>query len=211
MDLGAQAFARACREGGALIERWLRVFDRTHGAALYREAAAALRDWHAAEDVVQDALVKAWQRCATFRSEAEPLAWVRQIMRHTLLDALRARAPEQPLHDEAGKLTPDARAAVQRLSLGAGPAGPEARLREHQVEAVFRRCFDAFAAAHPAHATVLRWVVEEGLDNAAVAALLDRTPGAAREFISQCRKKARPFFAAWYALVSPADATEASR
>ena len=69
------------------------------------------------------------------------------------------------------------------------------------MERVFRRCFDRFRAAHPEHALVLGWVVEDGLDNAAVAALLDRTPGATREFISQCRKKARPHFAPWYALL----------
>lgn len=67
---------------------------------------------------------------------------------------------------------------------------------------MFRRCFDAFAAAHPEHATALRWVVEDGLDNAALEQLLGRSPGATREFISQCRKKARPYFADWYALVA---------
>jgi hypothetical protein len=83
---------------------------------------------------------------------------------------------------------------------------PHGELAERQIEAVFRRCFVQFAAAHPEHATVLRWVVEDGLDNAAIEALLERSPGATREFISQCRKKARPYFSAWYALVSPSEA-----
>lgn len=207
MDLDAHSFTLACREGGRRIETWLRVVDREHGARFYREAAAALRSWQAAEDVVQEAMVKVWQRCATFHGPGEPLAWIHQIVRNTLLDALRQRqalAPrEQPLHDDDGQLTLDAEAAVLDLS-ASGVATPEGALAEHQIEAVFRRCFEQFAAAHPEHATVLRWVVEDGLDNAAIEALLERNPGATREFISQCRKKARPYFSAWYALVSPA-------
>lgn len=206
MQLSAQSFTQACRDGGRHIETWLRVVDREHGARFYREAAAALRSWQVAEDVVQEAMVKVWQRCATFRGAGDPIAWIHQIVRHTLLDALRqrqAQAPrEQPLHDDDGQLSPDARAAV--VDLAAQVATPDAALSEHQVEAVFRRCFEQFAAAHPEHATVLRWVVEDGLDNAAIEALLERSPGATREFISQCRKKARPFFTPWYALVGPA-------
>lgn len=214
MDLDAQSFSQACREGGRQIEAWLRVVDREHGARFYREAAAALRSWQAAEDVVQDAMVKVWQRCATFRGPGDPVAWIHQIVRHTLLDSLRHRKAlgprEEPLHDDDGRLTRDAEAAVLDLS-ATQVATPDGLLAEHQLEAVFRRCFDQFAAAHPEHATVLRWVVEDGLDNAAIEALLERSPGATREFISQCRKKARPFFSAWYTLVSPADAEAHAR
>lgn len=207
MELDANSFHQACREGGRQIEAWLRVVDREHGARFYREAAGALRSWHAAEDVVQEAMVKVWQRCTTFRGMGDPVAWIHQIVRHTLLDAPRQRktqAPrEAPLHDDDGQLTQDVEAAVRELS-ASQVCTPDGMLAEHQVEAVFRRCFERFAAAHPEHAMVLRWVVEDGLDNAAIEALLERSPGATREFISQCRKKARPFFSAWYALVSPA-------
>ncbi|MFG6440913.1 RNA polymerase sigma factor [Roseateles sp. LKC17W] len=210
MHLSAQSFTQACREGGRQIETWLRVVDREHGARFYREAAAALRSWQAAEDVVQEAMVKVWQRCASFRSTGDPIAWIHQIVRHTLLDALRQRAVQAPreeaLHDDDGQLTHEAEAAVLGLSVQ-GVATPEGALAEHQVEAVFRRCFEQFAAVHPEHATVLRWVVEDGLDNAAIEGLLERSPGATREFISQCRKKARPFFAAWYTLVGPTGGT----
>ena len=128
MDLDANSFKQACREGGRQIETWLRVVDREHGARFYREAAAALRSWQAAEDVVQEAMVKVWQRCATFRGPGEPLAWIHQIVRNTLLDTLRqrqAQAPrEQPLHDDDGQLTRDAEAAVLSLS-ASGVATPE--------------------------------------------------------------------------------------
>lgn len=206
MTLSADSFTQACREGGRQIEAWLRIVDREHGARFYREAAAALRSWQAAEDVVQDAMVKVWQRCATFRGPGDPLAWIHSVVRHTLLDALRQRCPEQPLEDADGALSAPVRAAVAQLSRQQ-VATPDQQLAERQVEAVFRRCFDRFAQAHPEHATVLRWVVEDGLDNSAVEALLGRSPGATREFISQCRKKARPYLAEWYALVGATPGT----
>lgn len=209
MELSAESFTQACREGGRRIEAWLRIVDREHGARFCREAAAALRSWQAAEDVVQEAMVKVWQRCASFHGTGDPIAWIHQVVRHTLLDALRQgktqASRESPLQDDEGELTPDVQHAVQGLS-AERIATPEHALGERQVEAVFRQCFERFAQAHPQHATVLRWVVEDGLDNAAIEALLERSPGATREFISQCRKKSRSFFAPWYALVSPAEA-----
>ena len=45
----------------------------------------------------------------------------------------------------------------------------------------------------------MTWIVEDGLTNEQISELLDRTPGATREFISQCRKRARFYLAEWYA------------
>lgn len=207
MQLDAASFTQACREGGARIETCLRIVDREHGARFCREAAAVLRCWHAAEDAVQEAMVKAWQRCATFGGQGDPVAWIHQIVRRTVLDALRRRHDtEEPLHDDDGALTPAATAAVAAQSALAA-AGPEQQLVTAQAEAVFRRCFARFAQAHPEHAAVLRWVVEDGLGHAELAPLLGRSVGATREYVSQCRKRARPYFADWYALVGAGEAT----
>ena len=202
MDFTADSFISACREGGRKIETWLRSFDRQYGASLYREAAMALGSWHAAQDVVQDGMIKVWQRCATFHGPAHPIAWIRTIVRHTLLDHLDRRRPDSSLWDEEGELTAEASAAVARLSKDQ-IATPEQALQSGEVEQVFRRCFEAFQRDCPKHAQVLHWVVEEGLNNTEIEELLGRTPGATREFISQCRKRARPYFAPWYALIKP--------
>lgn len=203
MDLTADSFTRACRHGGALIETWLRRVEREHGARFQREAATALRCWQAAEDVVQEAMVKAWQRCATFRGAGDPVAWIHQIVRHTLLDALRRHTPEVPLQDETGELSESAARAVQALALRAEDR-PEDLLAEREREAMFARGFARFEQAHPEHAQVLRWVVDDGLSNAELESLLGRSAGATREFVSQARKKARPFLGEWYALLDRA-------
>lgn len=205
MEFTAESFIAACREGGHRIESWLRGFDRNHGAALYREAAASLGCWQEAQDVVQEGMIKTWQRCATFQGPGVPIAWIRTIVRRTLLDHLERRKPEVSLHDDDGELTPESDAAVVRLSREQRDT-PEDTLGERQVERVFRACFARFEADHPRHAQVLRWLVEDGLTHDEIETLLDRTPGATREFISQCRKKARPYLAPWYALIGDGSA-----
>ena len=47
---------------------------------------------------------------------------------------------------------------------------------------------------------MIAWIVEDGLTHEEIGELLGRTPGATREFISQCRKRARAHFAEWYEL-----------
>ncbi len=116
-------------------------------------------------------------------------------------DTLRARTPDEPLEDESGELSPAVQAAVNHLSADR-VTQPDAEHEARVLEAMYQRCYARFAAAHPEHAQVLRWVAEDGLGPAEVAALLGRSPGATREFLSQCRKKARPFLAEWHALVS---------
>lgn len=201
MATDANSFIRACREGGARIEAWLRSFDRSYGQLLYREAAQTLGDWRWGEDVVQDTLVKVWLRCGTFRGESQPLPWVRQILRRALIDALRARPPEEPLLNADGETTPAAQKAIQQLSKQ-HVATPERLQQTQELDALFLRCFQRFAQQHPEHATALRWVIEDDLDNAALAQLLGRSPGATREFMSQCRKKAQPFLAEWYDMIN---------
>jgi RNA polymerase sigma factor (sigma-70 family) len=201
MTPNAESFIRACREGGPQIETWLRAFDRDYGPQLYQEAAQTLRNWRWAEDVVQDTLVKVWLRCASFRGESQPLPWIRQILRRALIDALRARPPEEPLLDADGETSAAAQAAIHQLSQHR-VATPEGLHHTQQVDKVFQQGFQRFANHHPEHAAALRWVIEDELDNSALAQLLGRSPGATREFMSQCRKKAQPFLAEWYALIN---------
>lgn len=199
--LGLSSFRQACREGGYSIERWLRTFDAHFGRMLYAEAAHVLHDWHRAEDIVQDAMIKVWQRCDSFRGEGHPVAWVRQIVRRTLLDALRAAPPEEPLQQEDGTLTSNAATAVAALSERI--PRPEDLRDKRMAQAAYQQGWARFAQAHPEHAAVLRWVVEDGMELTDLAALLGRTSGATREYVSQCRKKARPFLEEWRSLVSP--------
>ena len=73
-------------------------------------------------------------------------------------------------------------------------------VRRRELDACFERGWRKFEEASPSHAAVLAWIVEDGLSNEQISELLGRTPGATREFISQCRKRARLHLMEWYAL-----------
>jgi DNA-directed RNA polymerase specialized sigma24 family protein len=79
-------------------------------------------------------------------------------------------------------------------------AEPEDAARRAELQAVFERCWREFERVSPAHAAVMTWIVDDGLSHEEIGTLLERTPGATREFISQCRKRARRHLAEWYAL-----------
>jgi len=194
------AFMRACREGGVAIEQALRTLDQCYCRILLTEAIRGLHDSDAAADLVQETFIKVWQRCATFQGDSELLPWIRSILRHGLIDRLRARAREVPLDDEQD---PDLEvgARIADLSREQIPT-PDVQARRRQQDECFRLCWERFQRTAPAHALVMSWIVEDGLTNEEIAQLLGRTPGATREFISQCRKRARIHLAEWRQLVA---------
>lgn len=76
-----------------------------HAEAAYRVALSITRDHDLAEDVTQDALLKAWQALPTFRGDSPLRNWVLRITHNTAISALRKRReilkdpyelPEQP-------------------------------------------------------------------------------------------------------------------
>ncbi len=186
----------ACREGGDAIEQALRALDRSFFAVLYRDCLRSLRDDDSARDLVQETFIKVWQRCASFRGDSELLPWIRSILRHAILDHVRRPEREiaSDLEEELSRLPSDpGRAAPE-------PASPLDAMRRRELGECFSRCWKEFQTAAPAHAAVMSWIVEDGMSNDQISALLGRSPGATREFISQCRKRARIHMAEWYAL-----------
>jgi RNA polymerase sigma-70 factor (ECF subfamily) len=189
---------RACREGGVAIEKALRLLDRSYFAVLFSESMRALRDRDAARDLVQETFIKVWLRCATFHGESELLPWIKSILRHTMLDRLRKVNREVPLEDAQDPAS-EVQMRVAEVSAESVPR-PDDEARRQQLDVCFRRCWERFENAAPSQALVMSWIVEDGLTHEQVGELLERTPGATREFISQCRKRARIHLAEWYEL-----------
>jgi RNA polymerase sigma-70 factor, ECF subfamily len=196
--LDKNAFIRACREGGTAIEEALRELDRAFFAILYRDGLRTLRDPDIARDVVQDTFIKVWRRCTTFRGDSELLPWIKSILRHGAIEHLRRPAREVPMEDHEG-LTAEASRHILDLSVERNPT-PEQLAQQREHATTFRKGWQRFQQEDPLHASVMTWIVDDGLSNEDVAQLLERSPGATREFISQCRKRARVYLADWYAL-----------
>ena len=107
------------------------------------------------------------------------------------------------MEDHEG-LTADASRHILELSAERNPT-PERLAQQREQAATFRKGWQRFQQEDPLHANVMTWVVEDGLSTEDIAQLLDRTPGATREFISQCRKRARSYLADWYVLAHELD------
>ena len=192
------AFMSACRDGGVAIERALRLLDRSYFPILFRDSVRGLRDAESARDLVQETFIKVWLRCATFSGDSELLPWIKSILRHGLLDRLRKSEREVPFEEQDG-LGSEVERRIAELSAEKIPR-PDDEARRLQLDECFQRCWERFETAAPSHALVMSWIVEDGLTHEEVADLLGRTPGATREFISQCRKRARIHLAEWYDL-----------
>jgi RNA polymerase sigma-70 factor, ECF subfamily len=114
---------------------WLRsrprlVLDDFHALLADRSArwyAACLRITHdagLAEDAVQDALLKAWDKRDEFRGEAELDTWVHRIAVNAAIDLMRRRRPGLEIDAEdhfelrAGDSSPVETRANQELGVG---------------------------------------------------------------------------------------------
>ena len=62
-----------------------------HSPAMYRLALSIVRDHSLAEDVVQEAMMKAWQALDSFRGDSSPRTWLLRITHNTAISALRKR------------------------------------------------------------------------------------------------------------------------
>lgn len=70
---------------------------RRHNQRLYRVARAILRDDGEAEDVMQDAYVRAYQNLSSFEGRAKFATWLTRITVHEALARLRRRSRFQSL------------------------------------------------------------------------------------------------------------------
>jgi RNA polymerase sigma-70 factor (ECF subfamily) len=69
----------------------LAAITRRHADAVYRVALSVTRDPDLAEDVAQDALLKAWQALPSYRGDAPLKNWLLRITHNTAISALRRR------------------------------------------------------------------------------------------------------------------------
>jgi RNA polymerase sigma-70 factor (ECF subfamily) len=104
------------------------ILMRRHNERLFRAARAILKDEVEAEDVMQDAYVRAFTRIADFEGRARFSTWLTKIAVH---EALARRRKNGRF---AAELDEDATAA---------PDDPERELIEHEVRGSVERAVDA--------------------------------------------------------------------
>lgn len=85
--------ASAAVYGGAMSEASVRSLAAEHGRALLAYATRLTRDHGAAEDIVQEALLRAWRKppSSVFTGEGSVRGWLFTVVRNLVTDRLRAR------------------------------------------------------------------------------------------------------------------------
>lgn len=86
-------------------------------AALRRYARSLTRDGGDAEDLVHDALVRAYERRASFRRGGNLRAWLLSIVHNTFVDGARSRRAEAARIERASHLTDASLNAPQEHSI----------------------------------------------------------------------------------------------
>jgi RNA polymerase sigma-70 factor (ECF subfamily) len=120
------------------------------------------------------------RHCGDFRGEARIDAWLWSIARNCLMDHFRRARPEVVLDDD-------------ELIAAAGAAPEPQRDTGGGLDECVRKAYATFALANADRAEVLARVAFDDWRIEDVAAMLKRSNGATREYLSQCRKKLKTF------------------
>jgi RNA polymerase sigma-70 factor (ECF subfamily) len=107
-----------------LITSWLRP-DRFHtvvnerGGRWYNACLRITNDAGLAQDAVQDALLRAWDRRGDFRGEADLDTWIHRIALNAAIDLVRRRKPQLQLQLQVQEQV------VANLAMAAAAPSPE--------------------------------------------------------------------------------------
>ena len=192
---------RAAGGDAAAVERTLagdpdafRVLVERHSRTLFRLAYRMTGNTHDADEIVQEAFLRAYQKLERFESRANFGTWVYRIAVNASLDLLRKRRSEEAHREtsaaadeetqSATELVPDARPEPDRIALSA-------EMREKM-----RAAMEELSPAERTAFVMRHW---EGCGIEEIAEALRLRPGAAKNTvfraIQKLRRSLEPFLA----------------
>jgi RNA polymerase sigma factor (sigma-70 family) len=186
-DAAEQLIGRivAALRGSAEERRWAvdQVYRQYAGRIKRYMARAVTRD--EAEALMHEVFVRLLRQGHTFREGTQRFeAWLWTIVRNLLIDTVIAKRRKDR---QSVELDLDADEFMD------DSADPE---RDAQIEAIqncFERGYEQFKLEFPRRAAALSWLVTDRLGIQDIAETLGRTPGATRQYLSECRVKLKPF------------------
>jgi RNA polymerase sigma-70 factor (ECF subfamily) len=138
----------------------------THSGDLYRYAYWLARDRHAAEDIVQEALIRGWKGFAGLREPSSARAWLFSIVRNEFLRVVGARPP---LAEDIDEL----------------------EIADDRADAIGADMREALLALPAAYAEPLALQVLGGFSCAEIAAMIGTTEGATMTRLTRARQALR--------------------
>ena len=142
---------------------------------LFHSMTQVLRNSTDAEDVVQDAFVKAFTKLSTFRGGSQFYTWLYRIAHNSAISQIRKRKPTESLDHDAG---------MTAATLEGQHVSPSQRLERQEEN---RQLSDALNRLKKEQRSVLVLREMEGLDYDAIAEILDVPVGTVRSRLHRAR------------------------
>ena len=179
--LGDAELAALARQGDGAA---FRVIMQRHNRRLYRAARAVLHDDAEAEDVVQEAYVRAFAALGDFRGDSSLATWLTRIALNEALGRLRRRRPTVAI--ETFDARPEAR--VIPFPLMSPDMNPEQAAARQDVRRLLERAIDGLPEPFRV-VFVLRDVEELSIEE--TAAQLGLRPETVKTRLHRARRRLR--------------------
>jgi RNA polymerase sigma factor (sigma-70 family) len=171
--------------GGKAADVGLRALYREIGPPMLRFFVLKGAPGEEAKDVLQETFIRVFKAASSYSGNGSAKSWLWQIGRNCLTDHLRKRGRVQErevLFDDDG---------WGRL-LESTPAPAQTIVEQDSLEDCISRGVNVYGQQMPDRAYVLTLQME-GAGIEEIAAQIGRSIAATKEYLSQCRKKLRPF------------------
>jgi RNA polymerase sigma-70 factor (ECF subfamily) len=167
-------------------EAFQEFFD-AHFPRLYRFALTRVGNEDAAEEIVQETLIRAIRKLATFRGEAALFTWLVTICRREIAAwfARTGRRSTVSLEEDL----PDVRARLEALANL--EAGPDETTHRQEIARLVRVALDFLPARY---GDVLEWKYIDEHSVSDIAARLGLSPKAAESMLTRARQAFREAF-----------------
>lgn len=172
-----------------------------HEGSLFGPAMALTRSASDAEDLVQDTMLRAFDRFETFRADGSPRAWLHTIMRNLFFNSYRkkSREPKQvslEFFDPATSATNGGSVGSAHTSVPQAPtvSSPERQVLSQMEGAAVLR---AVKALPEEYRTVVALADIQGLPYQEIADSLHIPVGTVRSRLSRGRERVRRAVFAW--------------
>ena len=176
-ELARRALAR---DGDAF-----RTIMQTHNRKLYRIARSIVRNDSEAEDVVQEAYVRAFSHLASFRGESTLATWLTRIVLNEALGRMRTRRPTVDI----AKFEADRpEAEIIRFPLAASADDPERTVAQREILRLVECATDRLPEVYR---TVFIARVIEGMSVEETAELLGLRPETVKTRLYRARRLVR--------------------
>jgi len=162
-----------------------------HASKLYQMTAGLLRNQQDAEEVVQDAFVKAHRAIREFRGDASFETWIRRIAMNLARNKYmwnKRRGLNVNLSISGTDVPPDAGEDIEELTIPDGGPGPDKILENEEMQAIIEGAFEKLPDTLR-EAMVLRHLSEMSYEE--IAALLECRVGTVKSRISRGRELLR--------------------